>query len=249
MKKLILSTAALALSAGMALADTIRMGTEGAYPPYNFINDNGEVDGFERELGDELCALAGLTCEWVTNEWDSIIPNLVSGNYDTIIAGMSITDERDEVIDFTQAYLPPDPSAYVGLAGTELEMGTGVVAAQTGTIQASHIASTGRTLVEFATPDETIAAVRNGEADAVLADKSYLAPIVAESGGELTFVAEDVMIGGGVGMGLRESDGELRETFDDVISTMKNDGSLDALIVKWFGEDAVTWAMVNEGGK
>ncbi len=92
------------------------MGTEGAYPPYNFLNDKGEVDGFERELGDELCKRAELTCEWVTNDWDSIIPNLVSGNYDTIIAGMSITAERDEVIDFTQNYIPPDPSAYVGLS-------------------------------------------------------------------------------------------------------------------------------------
>ncbi len=50
------------------------MGTEGAYPPYNFINDAGEVDGFEREVGDELCARAELTCEWVKNDWDSIIP-------------------------------------------------------------------------------------------------------------------------------------------------------------------------------
>ena len=95
MKSLILSTAILALSAGLAMADTVRMGTEGAYPPYNFINDAGEVDGFEREMGDELCARAELTCEWVTNDWDSIIPNLVSSNYDTIMAGMSITDERD----------------------------------------------------------------------------------------------------------------------------------------------------------
>ena len=55
MKSLILTTAALALTAGMGLADTVRLGTEGAYPPYNFLNDNGEVDGFERELGDELC--------------------------------------------------------------------------------------------------------------------------------------------------------------------------------------------------
>ena len=83
MNKLILTTAILALTAGMSFADTIRMGTEGAYPPYNFINDAGEVDGFERELGDELCARAMLTCEWVVNDWDSIIPNLVSGNYDT----------------------------------------------------------------------------------------------------------------------------------------------------------------------
>lgn len=113
MKKLILTTAALALTAGMAMAEshsmTVRMGTEGAYPPYNFLNDDGEVDGFEKDLGDAICETAGLTCEWVTNDWDSIIPNLVSGNYDTIIAGMSITDERDEVIDFTQAYFPRTP--------------------------------------------------------------------------------------------------------------------------------------------
>ncbi len=87
MKKLILGAAVLALSTGLAMAQTVRLGTEGAYPPYNFINDAGEVDGFEREMGDELCKRAALTCEWVTNDWDSIIPNLQSGNYDVIIAG------------------------------------------------------------------------------------------------------------------------------------------------------------------
>ena len=91
MKKILLSTMALALSSTFAMADTVRLGTEGAYEPWNFINDAGEIDGFEREVGDELCARAELTCEWVTNDWDSIIPNLVSGNYDVIIAGMSIT--------------------------------------------------------------------------------------------------------------------------------------------------------------
>ncbi|MCV6586125.1 MAG: transporter substrate-binding domain-containing protein, partial [Marinibacterium sp.] len=165
MKTLLIGTAALALAAGAAFADTIRMGTEGAYPPYNFINDAGEVDGFERELGDELCKRANLTCEWVKNDWDSIIPNLVSGNYDTIMAGMSITDERDEVIDFTQNYVPPAASAYVA-ASEDADLEGGVVAAQTGTIQAGYVAETGAALLEFATPEETVAAVRNGEADA-----------------------------------------------------------------------------------
>ena len=179
MKKLALSAAILALTAGAALADghgrTIRMGTEGAYPPYNFINDNGEVDGFERVLGDELCARAGLTCEWVTNEWDSIIPNLTSGNYDTIIAGMSITAERDEVIDFTQDYIPPTPSIYVALSA-DADLSGGVIAAQTNTIQSGYIAESGATLLEYATPDETVAAVRNGEADAVFADADNMEP-------------------------------------------------------------------------
>lgn len=233
MKKLVLSTAALALMAGSALADghaVVRLGTEGAYAPWNFVNDKGEIDGFERELGDELCKRAELTCEWVKNDWDSIIPNLVSGNYDAIIAGMSITDERDEVIDFTQAYTPPDPSAYVALdAG--VDVAGGVIAAQTATIQAAFIADKGWTLIEFATPEGTVSAVRNGEADAVLADKSFLDTVAGSDG--LVMLEQMEAIGGGVGMGLRESDGDLRAKFDAAITSMKDDGSLNTMIAKW----------------
>tara|TARA_R110000787_G_scaffold42101_1_gene103521 strand:+ start:2006 stop:2743 length:738 start_codon:yes stop_codon:yes gene_type:complete len=244
MKRIILATGAMALMAGMAFAEshakTIRMGTEGAYPPYNFLNDNGEVDGYEREIGDEMCKRAELTCEWVTNEWDSIIPNLTSGNYDTIIAGMSITDEREQVIDFTQNYIPPAASAYVGLSA-DADITGGVIAAQTSTIQAGYVAESGATLLEFATYDETVAAVRNGEADAVFADKDALVPAVDESGGELVFVGEDVQLGGGVGMGLRESDTELKEKFNAAITSMKEDGTINAAIKKWFGEDATVF--------
>ena len=235
MKKIILGSAALALTASMAFAGShsvVRLGTEGAYPPYNFINDAGEVDGFERELGDELCTRAGLTCEWVTNEWDSIIPNLVAGNYDVIIAGMSITEERDEVFDFTSKYTQPDPSAYHALDGADVDFEGGVIASQAGTLQAAQIASSGATLVEFATPDETVAAVRSGEADAVLADKAYLEPI-AEENADVVLVGEDILLGGGIGMGIRESDTELRDKFTAAIESMKEDGTLNALIVKW----------------
>src|SRR5210317_2017470 len=151
MKKLLGTALAVALTSQMAFADTVRLGTEGAYAPWNFLDDSGEVAGFERDLGDELCKRAGLTCEWVTNDWDSIIPNLVSGNYDAIIAGMSITEDREKVIDFTQNYTPPDPSSYMALSA-DVDVANGVIAAQASTIQASYIAETGATLLEFATP-------------------------------------------------------------------------------------------------
>jgi polar amino acid transport system substrate-binding protein len=238
MTKRLLTTAALAvvLFAGAAGAqDVVRMGTEGAYPPYNFINDAGEVDGFERELGDLLCERAGLTCEWVTNAWDSIIPNLTSGNYDTIMAGMSITPEREEIVDFTQNYFPPAASALAAV-NPDADLAGGVIAAQVSTIQAAHIAASGATLLEFATPEETIAAVRNGEADAVFADKDYLIPIVEEDP-DMEFVGEDIALGGGVGMALRTGD-PMRDTFDTIIGELKADGTLNELLSKWFGETA-----------
>jgi len=238
MKKLILTTAALALMGTFAAAqDVVRMGTEGAYPPYNFINDAGAVDGFEIELGNELCARAGLTCEWVVNDWDSIIPNLVSGNYDAIIAGMSITPEREAVIDFTQPYSQPDPSAVASMIDG-LDLAGAIVAAQTGTIQAGHVTDIGATLVEFASPDETVAAVRNGEVDAVIADKAFLEAIVAEDP-DLMFIGDDILLGGGMGLGIRESDPDLKATFDTAIQSMKDDGSLNALITKWLPGSAL----------
>ncbi|TBN41264.1 transporter substrate-binding domain-containing protein [Paracoccus subflavus] len=243
MKKLLIAATVLAAATGMASSQTVRMGTEGAYPPYNFIDDaTGDVAGFEIDLGNELCARAELECTWVRNDWDTIIPNLVSSNYDTIMAGMNINEERKAVIAFTQPYTPGMPSAYAALSA-DVDVEGGVVAAQTNTIQSGHVASTGATLLEFPTPDETVAAVRNGEADAVFADKDFLAPIVEESNGELVWVEgyDTVPLGEGIGMGLRQSDTELREKFDAAITEMKQDGSLNQLLVKWFGEDAMVF--------
>ena len=240
MKKLLLANAFALVAGSVGAQDAIKIGTEGAYEPYNYIDQaTGALVGFEIELGAELCKRAGLTCEFVQNDWDSIIPNLQSGNYDAIMAGMSITDERKQVIDFSENYTPPSKSSYMGLTA-DANIGEGaVIAAQTGTIQAGYIAEqAGNTLLEFATPDETVAAVKNGEADAVFADKDYLVPIAGDSGGALVMLDNDIALGGGIGIGMRKSDTELRGKFDEAIKAMKADGSLNALIVKYFGEES-----------
>ena len=222
-------------------SDTVRMGTEGAYPPYNFINDEGEVDGFERELGDELCRRAELECVWVTNEWDTIIPNLLEDNYDTILAGMSITDERDELIDFTQPYTAPTPSVYMALAGADDDAAVGTVAAQVATIHADYLSESGATFVEYELAEELVEAVLSGEVDAALVDREFAHDSIAEHGDRLTIVGPDVTLDSGIGVGVRETDGELKDKLDGAISSMKEDGTLNDLIQKWFDEDAETF--------
>lgn len=241
MKKLIFAAAvALAVPAAIPAAmaqETVRIGTEGLYPPYNFINDAGKLDGFEIEVGNEICKRAALTCTFVQNDWDSMMPNLNSSNFDVIMAGMSITPERKKDRQFSQAYYPPGVSYYVAQSAN-VDLKGGYVAAQTGTIQAAHVAESGAKLVEFKTPDEAVAAVRNGEADAVLADNDFLAPMVEQSNGELVIV-DQVSLGEGIGAAFRMSDKALAEKFDTAITAMKADGSLNELLKKWFKDQAV----------
>jgi len=239
MKKLSLALVALAFTGSAALAQqTVRIGTEGAYPPFNFVNEANELVGFEIDLGNEICARANLTCEWVQTDWDTIIPNLVGGNYDVIMAGMNATESRAQVISFADAYKRPDPSAYMALSGTdESVMESGVIAAQSNTVQSGMVADTDATLIEFPTPDETIAAVRSGVADAVLADRDFLMTYMNDSAGEFVFIGTVMPPGQGVSPGVRQSDNELRETLNGVIAEMKADGSLNALLVQWFGDE------------
>ena len=91
--------------ASIANSQTIRIGTEGAYPPWNNLNSAGELEGAEIDFGNEACERMGVTCEWVTQDWDGIIPALLQGKYDIIIAGMSITEERKEIVNFTTGYM------------------------------------------------------------------------------------------------------------------------------------------------
>lgn len=225
----------LALVAAAAQAAPTRIATEGAYAPFNLVDDSGELAGFDIAVGNEICKRAELECVWVKNDWDSIIPNLVSGNYDLIMAAMSVTEERKQSISFSDPYFPAEASAYVALSDDADVQG--VVSAQAGTVQSGYIAETGATLIEFATVDEAIAAVRNGEADAAFADKAQLVPVV-EQGNDLVWLGDEVNLDEGIAIGLRKSDADLQGKVNAALSAMKEDGSLNALIHEYFGDDA-----------
>ena len=231
---------ALGTLSGTALAADVRIATEGAYAPWNYLDDSGELAGFEIDLGNALCERAGVECEWVQNEWDSIIPNLQAGNYDVIMAGMSITDERMETIDFSADYYPADPSRFISRAGEELDVENlqgKKVGAQGATIQAAYAEETfgaDNQILTFETPDQSIADLMAGNLDLIIADGSYLKPIVDGSAGAMVFTGPEVMIGNGVGMGLRKDDAELQEQMATALDELKADGTVDALIAEYF---------------
>jgi len=106
--KNILLLAALSVSsafiASSVQAETLRLGTEGAYPPFNFTDASGELKGFDVEIGQALCERIGADCELVAQDWDGIIPGLLSNKYDFIIASMFITEERKKQVDFSDPY-------------------------------------------------------------------------------------------------------------------------------------------------
>jgi len=240
MKTLIAVAAAAAILTGTAAAQDVRLGTEGAYAPWNYMDDSGNVAGFEIDLGNELCARAGLECTWVVNEWDTIIPNLLAGNYDAIIAGMSITEERMQSIDFTQDYYPPDPSLFAVAADSSIDFDnlSGMrIGVQGATIQAAYAEENygaDNTILSYETADQSMADLSAGNVDMVLADGGYLNPIVDGSGGSLKIDGPGIMIGGGVGMGLRKEDDDLEAKLNAAIDSVKADGTLDAMIKEWF---------------
>ena len=119
-KKIILTILTSLLLIGNVYADKIKIGTEGAYPPWNSKDASGKLIGFEVELAYALCRYIGRQCEVVEQDWDGMIPALQMRKFDAIMAGMSITDERKKVITFSQGYADEVASLAV-MKGSDLE--------------------------------------------------------------------------------------------------------------------------------
>jgi polar amino acid transport system substrate-binding protein len=240
MNRLILAAAALAALTLGATAAPVKFGTEGGYPPYNYMDDNGKIAGYDVDVGTEVCKRAGLECTFVTNDWDTIIPNLLAGNYDAIIDDMSITDERKQTIDFTDPYFPPDPSRFLSKADKTFDYNSlkGLkIGAQTATIQAGYLDDKlkgDNTILKYDTQDQEMADLNAGNLDLVFIDGSVAVETAAGSNGALKSEGPDILIGDGAGIGMRKSDTDLKGKFNAALQSMKADGSLDALIKKYF---------------
>jgi len=119
LKRTFLAASLIIGAASPANADTLRIATEGAYPPWNFVDSAGELKGFEVDLAREVCAEMKRTCEIVVQDWDGLIPALKAKRYDVILASMTITEERRKAISFTSPYIQT-PSQFAVLKSHKL---------------------------------------------------------------------------------------------------------------------------------
>ena len=124
------AAAAFGLAATAASAETVRIGTEGAYPPFNFMDESGQLQGFDVDIAKALCETAEFECEFIVQDWDGIIPGLLAEKYDAIVASMSITEERMQVVDFTKKYYQT-PAKFVQRKGAGHVIAEGVSADST----------------------------------------------------------------------------------------------------------------------
>ena len=104
MKKIMLAAAALALTAGMGMAQTVRIATEGAYPPFSFFDAEGRLTGFDVEIAQALCQRLDRECQISAVPWNELLPGLRAGRYALIVASMAKTAEREQYGDFTKPY-------------------------------------------------------------------------------------------------------------------------------------------------
>lgn len=215
-------------------SDPVLLASEGDFPPFNFIDPAGNLRGFERDLGDELCRRAELDCIWVITSWDGIIDGLQRGDYDAILAGMAATSDRARVIDFSDEYMPGGSNATFAARHSFIDLRTSRIAVQTGTVQHRWLLDNGYAAVPFDRTEDAVAALWSGTADAVFADGTYINAAQASLSGRLSMLDSVTIPTPGTAIGLQRGDSVLRTTFNLALSEMRSDGALERLVKKWF---------------
>lgn len=241
MKRLTLGVAALLLlaSGGVAAAqEPVRIATEGAYPPFNFTQPDGKVAGLEVDLANALCERMKRPCTVVAQEWDGIIPGLLAKKYDAIMATMNITPERAKAIGFSVPYMVV-PAYFVAPAssaidGSPASLRGKTIGAQVSTTHSRYVEKhlgSEATLKTYDTASNLLADLKAGRLDAAITTGATASDWVKADGGKsVKLVGQPVIdaevFGPGIGVGLRKEDTALKQSFDEAIRAVVQDGTL-----------------------
>jgi arginine/ornithine transport system substrate-binding protein len=230
--------------------DTVRIGTEGAYPPFNYIDKEGNLKGFDIDIAKALCEAADMECEFVTQSWEGMIPALLAKKYDAIIASMSITEERKERVDFTDKYYQT-PARFVKHKDDDIEISKQglkgkTVGVQRATVSANFINDNFGDIMDvrsYATQEEANMDMTSGRLDLLFADAVVLQEgfLDSEAGEEYEFVGpgytDEQWFGEGIGIAVRKGDDDLRKAFNEAIKQIRKDSTYKEINDKYFDFD------------
>ena len=252
MKKLLIVVAVVALvfAAGTVQAKDwkkVRIGVEGAYPPFSYVTPEGELAGFDIDIAKALGAAMGSEIELVAQDWDGIIPALLAKKYDAIIASMSITEERKKKVAFSNKYYNT-PAKFVCKKGSMTAFSKDKIkgkkiGVQRATIHDNYLTDNyGKDveIVRYGTQDEAYLDLVAGRVDMLLADSVALSDgfLKKPEGKDFQFIGPDLSdpkwFGNGAGIAIRKEDKDLAELFNKAIDQIRADGTYKKIQDKYF---------------
>lgn len=240
-KKILLAAAAtLAFGSAMA-AEKLKIGTEGAYPPFNLIDASGQVVGFDIEIAQALCAKMKAECEVVTSDWDGIIPALNSKKFDFLVASMSITEERQQAVDFTEPYYT-NKLQFIAPKSADFKTDKAslkgkVIGAQRATIAGTWLEDNLGDVVDiklYDTQENAYLDLSSGRLDGVLADTFVNWEwLKSDAGKDFEFKGDPVFDNDKIGIAVRKGD-PLRERLNTALKEIVADGTYKKINDKYF---------------
>lgn len=250
MKKLLALVLALALSltfiSAVAEGGTLIVGTNPEFQPFEFMDDDGNVVGFDADFAAELSKDLGMELVFESISFDSIVPGVVTGKYDLGISGFYITEERLMNVDFSIPYLEDSQSCIVKLGGAVVDAETlkgKKIGSQTGTLgmESAEEYTEEANIFGYTSALNAIMELQGGKLDAVITDTPVAKRILKELGDDsLTILTTLEFEVNYYGVALPKGNDELKAKIDASIQRMQEDGTIDELVKKWdiFGENA-----------
>ncbi len=247
MKKLIVAAScALAMIAGTAQAQdrNLRVAFDIPYEPFEYRDENGELTGFEVELATAMCEELNANCEFVIQAWDGMIPGLLARKFDIIMSSMSITPERAERVLFSEPYYIT-PGGWFGPESfdtdvTDMDAMKGKnVGVQRGTTMDTYVTENMGGVVSikrYTTAEDMVLDLEGQRLDAVFVDYPVGEQTILNRDG-FKEVGESVKLGDGVGVAMRKRDTQLAEDINAALKKLKDDGTYDAIMNKYFSYD------------
>ena len=242
--RIIAATLALiVLAAGPAAAGSLRIGTAGDYPPFNYVDDAGELTGFDIDIARALCDRLDVRCLFQRHPWPMLIPELLAGTLDAVAASISITEERRRVVAFTDRYYS-NVSRFVTSKGSDFhpdELAGRTVGALRATIASDWLdefAAGVTTIKLYDSQSELLHALARARVDAVFGDALGLHDwLMGPTGSAFTFVGEGIELDEGIGIAVRQEDEELRLRINEALRAIIGDGTYRRINARYFPFD------------